>query len=90
MSKQKPIQYFLITSANHYQDYFPFFSNLEPGYYEEGNFGIRIEDVIQVVTAPNTENYFNGKGALMFDCITMAPIQFKLMNVDLLSPHEVR
>lgn len=61
----------------------------EPGYYEHGSFGIRIESIIQVIQAPDTETYFNGKGALKFMDITMAPIQTKLIDVKLLTTAEV-
>lgn len=62
----------------------------EPGYYEAGSFGIRIESIIQVIQAPGTEAYFNGKGALKFLDVTMAPIQTKLVDVTLLTKQEVR
>lgn len=61
----------------------------EPGYYETGSFGIRIESVVHVVDAPDTETYFNGRGALKFDDITMVPIQAKLINLTLLTQAEV-
>lgn len=66
------------------------FLSLEPGYYEEDSFGIRIEDVIQVVELPNSSHYFEDKGAFCFHDITMAPIQTKLLNVELLTEKEVK
>jgi Xaa-Pro aminopeptidase len=42
----------------------------EPGYYEDGNFGIRIENVTAVVRA-ETEFCFGGKPFMTFDNITM-------------------
>lgn len=60
----------------------------EPGYYQEGEFGIRIEDIVQIVPA-KLENNFKGRGALTFQTVTMCPIQTKLINVDLLSEQEV-
>lgn len=65
------------------------FTSNEPGYYEDGKFGIRIENVLQVVHAPNSSTYFGGKGAFKFDDITMVPIQVKLIDVDLLTESEV-
>lgn len=61
----------------------------EPGYYEAGSFGIRIESIIQVIQAPDTDAYFNGQGALKFLDVTMAPIQTKLIDVNLLTQAEV-
>lgn len=64
-----------------------FVSN-EPGYYEDGRFGVRIEDIIQVVTAPTKHN-FNNRGFLTFETITLCPIQAKLIAVDMLTPKEI-
>ncbi len=44
---------------------------IEPGYYKAGHFGIRIENVVEVVAVPNLP------GFLGFRPITMAPIQVK-------------
>lgn len=66
------------------------FDKIEPGYYEAGSFGIRIEDVIQVVDLPNSSHYFGNKGALCFEDITMVPIQKKMINVTMLTDKEVR
>lgn len=63
-----------------------FLSN-EPGYYKEGQFGIRIEDIVQVV-ATNIGDNFDGRGALTFRTVTMCPIQTKLINVKLLTEKE--
>ena len=63
-----------------------FLSN-EPGYYEDGKFGIRIEDIVQIVPA-NIKNNFAGRGALTFHTVTMCPIQTKLINATMLSETE--
>jgi Xaa-Pro aminopeptidase len=42
---------------------------LEPGYYEDGNFGIRLENVL-VVKDANTKFNFGDKGYLAFEHIT--------------------
>ncbi|XP_035773576.1 xaa-Pro aminopeptidase ApepP-like [Anopheles albimanus] len=63
-----------------------FLSN-EPGYYKDGQFGIRIEDIVQVVEA-NVGTNFDGRGALTFSTITMCPIQTHLIDVSLLTPAE--
>lgn len=59
----------------------------EPGYYEEGKFGIRIEDVINVVPAVGVHD-FDGIGALTFNSATLAPIQTKLIDLNLLNRDE--
>lgn len=61
---------------------------VEPGYYEDGNFGIRIENVL-VVKEVQAENNFGGKGYLGFEHITFAPIQTKLIDTTLLAPREI-
>jgi Xaa-Pro aminopeptidase len=60
----------------------------EPGYYEAGNFGIRIENLLVVVQKPELGE-FAGKGFLGFEKLTMIPIQKKLMNVALLTSSEI-
>jgi Xaa-Pro aminopeptidase len=66
-----------------------FLSN-EPGYYEDGKFGIRIEDIVQIVPASHVKNDFMGRGALTFHTVTMCPIQTKLVNSDLLTSAECK
>ncbi|KAG4080277.1 hypothetical protein HA402_010769 [Bradysia odoriphaga] len=63
-----------------------FVSN-EPGYYEDGEFGIRIEDIVQIVGA-ETKGNFKGIGALTFRTITMCPIQTKLIDRELMTATE--
>ncbi len=58
----------------------------EPGYYREGEWGIRIE-TLQVVTAPSVpeggERPMHG-----FEQLTLAPLDRKLIDVSLLTPQE--
>lgn len=58
----------------------------EPGYYREGTWGIRIE-TLQVVTAPSVpqggERPMHG-----FEQLTLAPLDRKLIDVNLLTPQE--
>lgn len=73
----------------------PLFCNLanqfltEPGVYNEGEFGIRIEDIIQSIDAPETRFDFEGDGALQFRPITLAPLQQKMIDVNLLDQDEI-
>lgn len=58
----------------------------EPGYYKEGAFGIRIENLI-VVTAPKP--VAGGEREMMeFETITLAPINLDLVKSDLLTAYE--
>ncbi|KAI8094982.1 peptidase M24, structural domain-containing protein [Gilbertella persicaria] len=59
----------------------------EPGYYEDGKFGIRIENVI-LVKDVETPNNFGGRGYLGFEHVTIAPMGRNLIDVELLSPSE--
>uniref|UniRef100_A0AAG5DP99 Aminopeptidase P N-terminal domain-containing protein n=1 Tax=Anopheles atroparvus TaxID=41427 RepID=A0AAG5DP99_ANOAO len=65
------------------------FSSNEPGFYEPGQFGVRIEDIVQVVRAQTAPHDFNGRGALSFYTNTVVPIQRKLIDIQLLSPGEI-
>ena len=52
----------------------------EPGYYEKGKFGIRIENLVWV--KKNTKGY-------SFDNLTMVPIDKSLINKDILKKKEI-
>ncbi|XP_017473876.1 PREDICTED: xaa-Pro aminopeptidase 1-like [Rhagoletis zephyria] len=64
-----------------------FISN-EPGYYHAEEFGIRIEDIVQIVPASTIHN-FGGRGALTFKTITMCPKQTKMIIKDMLLDTEI-
>ncbi|KIM69481.1 hypothetical protein SCLCIDRAFT_1207910 [Scleroderma citrinum Foug A] len=59
----------------------------EPGYYADGQWGIRIEDVV-IVREVNPPNNFGGKGYLGFERLTMCPIQTSLIELSLLTADE--
>jgi hypothetical protein len=56
----------------------------EPGYYHDGSFGIRLENLVRVVAA-KTPNNFRDRGFLTFETLTLCPIQV-LMNCQRFSP----
>lgn len=60
----------------------------EPGYYEDGNFGIRIENLV-IVNEAKTPYNFDKKKYLGFENITFVPIQAKMINTDLLTKAEI-
>ena len=51
----------------------------EPGYYQKGKFGIRIENLVFVK---------KNKNKLFFENLTLAPIEKDLINYKLLSSEE--
>ncbi|KAK7531406.1 putative Xaa-Pro aminopeptidase P [Phyllosticta citribraziliensis] len=59
----------------------------EPGYYEDGNFGIRIENVV-VVREAQTPHRFGDKPYLGFEHVTLVPMCRSLVDVDLLTTDE--
>jgi len=59
----------------------------EPGYYEDGKYGIRIESIV-ILREANTPNNFGQKGHLRFENVTMCPLHKNLINVDLLEASE--
>ena len=61
----------------------------EPGYYEPGQFGIRVENVCITVSA-DTSNNFGGKAYCRFETVTMTPISTALINKSLMTPSEVQ
>ncbi|PNF28969.1 Xaa-Pro aminopeptidase 1 [Cryptotermes secundus] len=60
-----------------------FFSD-EPGYYHEGHFGVRLENVLEVVKK-KTKHNFDGQ-YFGFVPVTYVPYEPKLINVKMLSP----
>ncbi|KAL8615725.1 hypothetical protein ACOMHN_007478 [Nucella lapillus] len=60
----------------------------EPGYYEDGKFGVRIENCVLVVKAETKHNYRN-KTYLTFEPITLVPIQTKMIDPTLLTEKEI-
>ena len=68
----------------------------EPGYYEDGNYGIRIENLLEIQFAKPEEETANGdeknsgeKKFLKFSKLTMIPIQMNLIDVGLMAKDEL-
>lgn len=59
----------------------------EPGFYEEGQFGIRIESVV-CVTPVTTRRSFGDRRWLGFERFTTVPIQTRMVDWALLSAEE--
>lgn len=72
--------------------YIPIFYKIivitEPGYYEEGQFGIRLENIVRVVKAQPTYKLKETK-FLTFEDVTLIPIQTKMLTPELLTAKEV-
>ncbi|CAI8054675.1 Xaa-Pro aminopeptidase 1 [Geodia barretti] len=60
----------------------------EPGYYEDGKFGIRIENVVEIVPT-TTKNNFGGTGFLTMEPVTMVPVQTKMIEPSLLNEAQI-
>jgi len=61
--------------------------SIEPGYYEDGKYGIRIEN-LAIVREVKTENQFGDKPYLGFEHITMVPYCRNLIDEGLLTQEE--
>lgn len=59
----------------------------EPGYYEDGNFGIRIENMIMAKEA-KTNHKFGDKPWICFEHVTVVPMCRRLIDPALLAPEE--
>jgi Xaa-Pro aminopeptidase len=60
----------------------------EPGYYEDGAFGIRIENLFRIVEAP-TPFRFAGQSYYTCSRLTMVPLQKKMIVKESLSKEEI-
>lgn len=65
-----------------------FFSNSEPGFYEDGKFGCRIEDIVRIVRADVPYN-FKMLNYLKFETVSLVPIQTKMLLPEMLTEREV-
>lgn len=60
----------------------------EPGYYREGAFGIRIENLVLVEPAPDLPGGDGHRRMLRFATLTSAPIDRRLIDADMLTGPE--
>ena len=60
----------------------------EPGYYKEGEYGIRIENLVLVIDTGKTDK--DGKKLLGFQTLTLAPIDKNLIEPSLLDDAELK
>lgn len=60
----------------------------EPGYYREGAFGIRIENLVVVEEAPALPGGDAERAMLCWRTLTFVPIDRRLIMVDMLTPDE--
>lgn len=59
----------------------------EPGYYKQGAFGIRIENLVLIVEAPSIAGAEKNMNA--FETITLAPIDRRLIDASLMTAAEI-
>ena len=59
----------------------------EPGYYREGAFGIRIENLVLVRDAPPIDGA-DDRDMLAFETLTLAPIDRRLIRTEMLDAGE--
>ena len=60
----------------------------EPGYYREGEFGIRLENLIVVEPAPHLQGGDSEREQLRFETLTFVPFDRRLIVTDMLAPGE--
>ena len=53
---------------------------IEPGYYADGRYGIRIENIV-IVREAQTPNNFGDKGYLRFEHVTLVRLHCALFNL---------
>ena len=63
-----------------------FFSD-EPGYYQEGDWGLRLETILRVVSAGLPDNGYGD--FIKFEPVTLVPFELKLINFSMLSPEQI-
>ena len=63
-------------------------TSIEPGYYEQDNYGIRIENICLVKTVEGEHKMGAGVELLTFEPLTLIPFQRKLIDPSLLTHEE--
>ena len=63
---------------------------VEPGYYEENNLGIRLENSVYIVKEKTKYVSSNSVGFLKFEPLTYVPIQKILIQKSLLNDFEIK
>ncbi|XP_025988005.1 xaa-Pro aminopeptidase ApepP isoform X2 [Solenopsis invicta] len=61
-----------------------FFLSNEPGYYKEDDFGVRLENVLEVIPAGKLSH--SGQRFLKFRDVTLVPYEPKLIDINMLTP----
>ena len=64
------------------------FDFLEPGYYKNGSFGIRIENVM-IIKEADIPGKMEGSEFYCFEPVTLVPIQTKMIQKSLLTSDEI-
>ncbi|XP_076239217.1 xaa-Pro aminopeptidase 1 isoform X2 [Calliopsis andreniformis] len=64
-----------------------FFMSNEPGYYKEGDFGVRLENILEIVEA---EKSTGAETYLKFRDVTLVPYEPKLIDISMLNPSHIR
>ena len=63
---------------------------IEPGYYEDGEFGIRIENCYLVTKAETAHKYAPNIEFVRFEPLTFVPIQREFIDISLINEEERR
>ncbi|XP_068204173.1 uncharacterized protein [Palaemon carinicauda] len=79
---EAPTQVRIYSTEEHNFEVGQFFSD-EPGFYQEDDFGIRLETVLRVVTKET--KYKFDKQSLGFEAVTLVPFEAKLIDMNLIS-----
>lgn len=67
-----------------------FVSFSEPGYYKEGDFGIRLENILEVIVRHVRSRHYSGARFLGFKDVTLVPYEPKLIDFNMLTFSQVR
>ncbi|XP_069752118.1 xaa-Pro aminopeptidase 2 [Narcine bancroftii] len=63
------------------------FTSIEPGYYQDNEFGIRIEDIVMVVKADTKHSF--GNPYLTFEHVSLVPYERKLIDLSIMNEQQI-
>jgi Xaa-Pro aminopeptidase len=64
--------------------------SIEPGYYEAGEFGVRLETILEVVKAETKYSLGDDQKFLRFEPISFVPFEPNMIKLDLMTRKQVR
>eukprot|EP00921_Rhytidocystis_pertsovi_P005654 GHVQ01009725.1.p1 GENE.GHVQ01009725.1~~GHVQ01009725.1.p1 ORF type:complete len:621 (+),score=70.60 GHVQ01009725.1:501-2363(+) len=64
--------------------------SIEPGFYLDKEFGIRIENLVEIIECKNLSHNFGDTGYLTFQHLTLIPISKSMMKLSIMTDQDIK